>query len=247
LSRYCLANRVNPLSPATPITEPQNFARRAHYARHRLSVLRGPTGVAFRRNHLLPCDHGGSDLTSNEANNMHALAHALWHAGILAHLERNPAEAERLASEVIELSTRQNSAPLLRRAAVLRGWARSASGDPAEGISRIEDGIEDHRATGAIRAVPYLLALTSQGASPLISPFWLHQRCRLEATRKGSFHAECLTLRSAVRRRPPEFRPNFASRVKTLYNRSFDGKGNKARLSISFPAESEAARLSCLG
>jgi hypothetical protein len=36
-----------------------------------------------------------------ELNNMHALAHALWHAGILAHLERNPAEAERLASEVI--------------------------------------------------------------------------------------------------------------------------------------------------
>ena len=95
-------------------------------------------------------------------NNMHALAHALWHAGILAHLERNPAEAERLASEVIELSTRQNSAPLLRRAAVLRGWARSASGDTAEGISRIEDGIEDHRATGAIRAVPYLLALKAE-------------------------------------------------------------------------------------
>ena len=79
------------------------------------------------------------------------------HAGILANLERNPAEAERLASEVIELSTRQNSAPLLRGAAVLRGWARSASGDTAEGISRIEDGIEDHRATGAIRAVPYCL------------------------------------------------------------------------------------------
>jgi tetratricopeptide (TPR) repeat protein len=99
---------------------------------------------------------------ATELNNMHALAHALWHAGILAHLERNPAEAERLASEVIELSTRQNSAPLLRRAAVLRGWARSASGDTAEGISRIEDGIEDHRATGAIRAVPYLLALKAE-------------------------------------------------------------------------------------
>jgi predicted ATPase len=99
---------------------------------------------------------------AKELNNMHALAHALWHAGILAHLERNPAEAERLASEVIELSTRQNSAPLLRRAAVLRGWARSASGDTAEGISRIEDGIEDHRATGAIRAMPYLLALKAE-------------------------------------------------------------------------------------
>ena len=34
---------------------------------------------------------------------------------------------------------------------------------------------------------------------------------------------------------------HFASRVKTPYNGSFGGRGNKARLSISFPAESEAA------
>ena len=40
---------------------------------------------------------------------------------------------------------------------------------------------------------------------------------------------------------------SFALRVKTAYNRSFGGRGNKARLSISFPAESEAARLSSLG
>ena len=32
---------------------------------------------------------------------------------------------------------------------------------------------------------------------------------------------------------------SFALRVKTAYNRSFGGRGNKARLSISFPAESE--------
>jgi hypothetical protein len=31
--------------------------------------------------------------------------------------------------------------------------------------------------------------------------------------------------------------PSFASRVKTPYNGSFGGRGNKARLSISFPAE----------
>ena len=71
---------------------------------------------------------------AKELNNMQALAQALWHAGWLAHFERNPAEVERLASELIELSNRQNFAPFLRRAAVLRGWARSASGDTAEGI-----------------------------------------------------------------------------------------------------------------
>ena len=55
---------------------------------------------------------------------------------------------ERLASDLIELSTRQNFALWLATGAILRGWARSVSGDTAEGISWIEDGIEDYRATG---------------------------------------------------------------------------------------------------
>ena len=62
--------------------------------------------------------------------------------GILAHFERNPAEVERLASDLIELSTRQNFPLWLAGGEVLRGWARSASGDTAEGLSWIEDGIE---------------------------------------------------------------------------------------------------------
>jgi hypothetical protein len=41
---------------------------------------------------------------------------------------------------------------------VLRSWARSASGDTAEGISLIEDGIEDTRATGSTLMVPLFLA-----------------------------------------------------------------------------------------
>jgi hypothetical protein len=77
---------------------------------------------------------------AKELNNMQALAYALWHAGWLAHFERNPAEVERLASELIELSNRQNFAPFLRRAAVLRGWARSASADAAQGIAWIKEG-----------------------------------------------------------------------------------------------------------
>ena len=39
---------------------------------------------------------------------MHALAVALTFGAVLGHFERNPAEVERLASELIELSTRQN-------------------------------------------------------------------------------------------------------------------------------------------
>jgi len=100
--------------------------------------------------------------TATELNNMQALAQALWHAGWLAQFERNPAEVERIGSELIELSNRFNFAPFLRRAAVLRGWARAASGNTAEGISWIEDGIGNYRATGSKLDMPYLLALKAE-------------------------------------------------------------------------------------
>ncbi len=77
-----------------------------------------------------------------------ALALALNWAAVLGHYERNPAEVERLASDLIELSTRHNFAYLAGGGAMFRGWARSASGDTAEGIAWIEDGIEEFRATG---------------------------------------------------------------------------------------------------
>src|SRR6516162_9947280 len=99
---------------------------------------------------------------AKELNDMRALAIALWHAGILAHFEGDPAEVERLASELIELSTPLNFGPFLQRAAVLRGWARSASGNTAEGISWIEDGIGDYRATASILDMPFLLALKAE-------------------------------------------------------------------------------------
>jgi predicted ATPase len=99
---------------------------------------------------------------AKELNNMQALSHALWHAGWLAHFQRDPAEVERLASELIKLSIRQNFAPFLRRAAVLRGWARSAFGETAEGITLIEEGIGNYRATGSMLDMPFLLALKAE-------------------------------------------------------------------------------------
>ena len=69
---------------------------------------------------------------------------------------------ERLASDLIELSTRHNFAYWLALGAILRGWARSASGDTAEGIPWIEEGIRDYRATGAMLGLPYYLALKAE-------------------------------------------------------------------------------------
>src|SRR5271166_2952610 len=81
---------------------------------------------------------------------------------ILGHLEGNPAEVARLASDLIELSTRQNFAFWLPGGEILRGWARSASGSTAEGIAWIEDGIRDYQATGAMLRMPYFLALKAE-------------------------------------------------------------------------------------
>ena len=71
---------------------------------------------------------------------MNALALAINWAADLAYYERNPAEVERLASDLIELSTRHNFEYWLAVGAILRGWARSVSGDTAEGIPWIEQG-----------------------------------------------------------------------------------------------------------
>ena len=99
---------------------------------------------------------------AKDLNDMHGLAVAGWHAGILACLEHNPAEVERLASDLMELSTRQNFALWLAGGAVLRGWARSVSGSSAQGLSWIEDGLADLRAIGATLFVPFYLGLKAE-------------------------------------------------------------------------------------
>ena len=85
---------------------------------------------------------------AKELNDMPALAQALNWAVVLGHYERNPVEVERLASDLIELSTRHHFAYFLAVGTTFRGWARSASGDVAAGIASIDDGIEQFRATG---------------------------------------------------------------------------------------------------
>ena len=65
---------------------------------------------------------------AKELNDMYALGQALWFAGFLGHFERNPAEVERVASDLIELSTRHQFASWLAPGKVFRGWALSASG-----------------------------------------------------------------------------------------------------------------------
>ena len=93
---------------------------------------------------------------------MPALTNAIFNSGILSHYERNIPEAERLASEVIALSTQYNFAFWLAIGSILRGWARSASGATAEGVACIDNGIEDYRAAGQVLGMPYFLGLKAE-------------------------------------------------------------------------------------
>jgi serine/threonine protein kinase len=99
---------------------------------------------------------------AKELKDMHGLTSTIYYAASIAYHERNPSEVERLASDVIELSTRHHFAHWLALGSILSGWARSASGDTVEGVSWIEDGIRDYRATGAIIGLPYLLGMKAE-------------------------------------------------------------------------------------
>jgi tetratricopeptide (TPR) repeat protein len=127
---------------------------------------------------------------AKELNDMNALAISLaWVTG-LGHLERNPADVDHFASDLIELSTRDNFLFWLAIGTVWRGWARSASGNTAEGIPYIEQAIKDYRTTGAVLTLPLFLGLKAEA---------LHLADRtsqaLEATNEAKALAERFELR----------------------------------------------------
>jgi predicted ATPase len=79
---------------------------------------------------------------------------------------------------------------MLRPVAFLRGWARSASGDTADGIAWIVDGIRDYRATGSMLAMPYYLTLKAEA---------LHLADRTAEAFEAILEAEALVERSEER------------------------------------------------
>jgi predicted ATPase len=115
---------------------------------------------------------------------------ALFFAAILGACERNPGAVERLASELIELSTRKNFANWLPGGEVLQGWAQSVSGNTAEGLSWIRNGIEGWGATGAMLLIPYWLALKAEA---------LHLANRTPEALEAIREAEALVERSEER------------------------------------------------
>jgi predicted ATPase len=127
---------------------------------------------------------------AKELSDTHALALALFHAASLGHFDRDPAEVERLTSDLIEVSTRQHFALWLTAAEILRGWARCTSGDTAGGLVCIEEGLRDYRATGPMLYMPYVLALKAEA---------LHLADRAEDGLSSIDEAESMIQRSGER------------------------------------------------
>jgi predicted ATPase len=99
---------------------------------------------------------------ANALHDTHAQATALWYAAAAAHFERNPAKVESLVAVLIEVSTRYSFAYWLAGGTILRGWARSVSGDAMEGLTLIKAGIQGRRSTGSILTMPFALALRAE-------------------------------------------------------------------------------------
>jgi predicted ATPase len=88
------------------------------------------------------------------------------------------------------LSTRHNFSYWLAIGTILCGWARSASGDTAEGLPWIDRGIRDFRANGSRLAVPFWLALKAEA---------LHVANRTSEALEAITEAEALVARTEER------------------------------------------------
>jgi serine/threonine protein kinase len=127
---------------------------------------------------------------ANQLSDAHAVAQALYLSVTLAYYERNYSEVERLASDLIELSTRHTFAFYLPVGEILRGWVRSLSGGTAEGLASIEDGIRSIRSTDSILTLPYWLAIKAEA---------LHLVDRSSESLQAISEAEALVDRSKER------------------------------------------------
>ena len=155
---------------------------------------------------------------------MHGLAAVLYFAAIVGTLERDPAKVERLASELIELCTRQGFALWLAGGEVLRGWARSVSGGSASSIAWIEDSIRDFQVPGGKLSMPYLLALkadalhlagrTREALEALNEAETLAERSE-ERWWSAELHRLCAVFLTALSAEETEIEASFREAIKT--------------------------------
>ena len=101
-------------------------------------------------------------LVATRLENTHGIAVALHFAATLYYMEQNPTAAARLSSELIELSTRQHFPHFRAFGTAMLGWTRSVAGLFTQGISWMDDGIEELRTSGALLPISGLLGAKAE-------------------------------------------------------------------------------------
>jgi hypothetical protein len=169
-----------------------NFEASRRYAMHAVEIWRSGRVQAYPEEYYTPAvgclvyvamsqwhlgEIGSAQLAMVEAislakelNDMNALAYAFsWAAG-LAVCQRNFAEVDRLASDLIQLSMRYSFVHWLAAASSYHGWVRCVSGNTAEGLPWIQRGVDDYRAIGAVLGMPSILVRKAEDYIWLIGP-----------------------------------------------------------------------------
>lgn len=90
----------------------------------------------------------------------HSLAVALHFAGYVSHFCGLPERAERVACELLDISSSNNFRFWRAGAHVQLGWARTIMNRSEKALHLIDLGIQEWRATGAELIVPYWMALS---------------------------------------------------------------------------------------
>jgi class 3 adenylate cyclase/predicted ATPase len=96
---------------------------------------------------------------ARELSHLNSLAQALFFAGILRQLLRDPQEARVHADALISLATEQGFPYWLAGARIVHGWAAARQGRPEEGLVEMHDAMAAYMATGARHLVSYFTTL----------------------------------------------------------------------------------------
>jgi predicted ATPase len=107
---------------------------------------------------------------AQELTHPFSLATALILAALVHQFRRDVQAVQERAEAVIALSTEQGFPNWLAIGTILRGWALTAQGEGAEGISQMRQGLAAYRALGAELQRPYFLALLAEAYGKVGQP-----------------------------------------------------------------------------
>jgi class 3 adenylate cyclase/predicted ATPase len=99
-----------------------------------------------------------------------SVVYALLMATVVHQFRREVQAVQERAEALIALSTEQGFPFWLAYGTILRGWALTAQGEGAEGISQMRQGLVAHQATGAKLQRPHFLSLLAEGYEKVGQP-----------------------------------------------------------------------------